>query len=476
MLRGPAGVLWLAALPVLAQAPIAPLVGTVLDPDGKPVANAAVKVSRCLGRGFSCLDLQLRHEWVELGHAQTDARGRFGLQAPLGLALRLVVDQEPFAVWASESVVPGAELTVQLEPGAVVTGQLIDASTGKGTPGRLRGWHPDTLVERFAGHTDGEGRYRFERLPSGPFWLDIEPDVAASPEWIQPRLAPGEIWTHEPRLEPGVELTGTVTDAETGEPIAGARIGESWVLHKAVRSDDAGRYAMHGCGDPGRPDLHCEAPGYARLRIDRDRNAVGPQQVDFALKPGVHIVGKVIDLDGNPIAGAYVAAIGSTQLCMPWQGTRTAADGSFVCDGFPRGLDGLLMVRGFGHASVIYALPAPAGDGQIDFGLVRLPPPQIVQGAAHDADGRPLVDVEVSLRGMNADAMQRGPMPSTWSQLQHYAGERTVRTDTAGRFAFGDVAPGDYAVAFGNLFDGTPDQEFVTVTAGKPVASIELVR
>lgn len=476
MHRLPHCVFLVATWPVLAQAPVAPLVGTVLDPGGLPAANATVRVSRCDGRLFLCLDTALRHEWTEVAQTTTDRRGRFGLQVPLGLALRVEVDLPPYAFWIREAVVPGEDLPVQLERACVATGQLTHGGTGKGTPGHLRAWLLETRVELFRGRTDGEGRFRFERLPAGSFLCDVEPDEASSPEWHEVRLQPGETWTYTPRLEPGVELTGTVTDAATGEPIAGARIGEGWTLHKAVRSDAAGRYTMHGSGDRGRPDLHCEAPGYERVRVDRNARAADTTQQDFALQRGIRVVGTVVDAAGKPVVGAYVAAVGSANGVLPWLPTRTAADGTFVCDGFPHRTEGVLMVRCAGHASVVFGLPRPAGDGQIDFGLARLPRPRLVQGVAHDPDRRPAANVQVCLRGVNADALERGPLPSTWPHLRIYLGERSVRTDAAGRFAFGDVAPGDYAVAFGSYTDATTGLAEVRVTADRDPPALQLSR
>lgn len=476
MHRLPSLVFLFATMPSLAQAPVAALVGTVLDPTGQPAANASVRVSRCDGRLFACLDTALRHEWVEIDSGHTDRRGRFGLQAPIGLALRIEVDLPPYALWVSEAIVPGEELAVQLEPACVATGQLIDGGTGKGTPGQLRAWHPDTHVELFRGRTDGDGRFRFERLPPGPFWCDVEPDEVMTPEWHKSWLHAGETWTYAPKLEPGVELTGTVTNAVTGEPIAGARIGEGWTLHKAVRSDAAGRYTMRGFGDRERRDLHCEAGGYEGVRVDRHGPLAGPAQQDFALQRGTRVVGTVVDAAGKPVANAYVAAIGCNNGALPWLPTRTAADGKFVCDGFPRGAEGALMVRRTGHASVVLGLPWPAGDGQIDFGSVKLPAPRLVLGSLQDADGRPAANAQVHLRGVNANATQHGSLPSNWRLLRIYLGERAVRTDASGRFAFGDVAPGDYTLALGGYTDAGPDIEAVTVTAGEDVPRLQLIR
>lgn len=464
------------AASVAAQTPTAALVGTVLDPDGKPVANASLRVARCDGRSFRCLDLALRNEWIDVARAKSDKNGRFGVQVPHGLALRVEVDVPPFAIWASESMVPGENQVVQLETACSIAGQCVQAATGKGTPCALRAWNPKTQVALFAGRTDADGKFRFERLPSGPYWCDIDPDEAARPDWIESSLAPGETQTPTWPCDAGVELSGVVTDAATGEPIAGARVGEGWTFDKAVRTDAAGRYTMRGFGGKLVHDIHAEAPGYPPVRIDKEGSAAGPVQTDFALERGVRVVGRVVDAAGKPLPNAYVAAIGSTGMTVPWLPCRTGADGEFVCDGFPRRTEGVLMVRCFSHASVVYVLAGAAADGQIDFGTVALPKPRVVRGFARNQDGSPAAGVQLSLRGVNADVDRFGPLPSAWQFLCNYVGERLVRTDANGAFAFGDVPPGEYGLAFGSRMDATPSAETVTVTAGADPAPITLER
>jgi protocatechuate 3,4-dioxygenase beta subunit len=296
------------------------------------------------------------------------------------------------------------------------------------------------------------------------------------PKWIERALAPAEQSTVEWSCQPGPELTGAVTDADTGQPIGGARIGLGWVLDKAVTSDAAGRYVMRGFGSEYALVVHAEAPGYDRFRVYIDPDAK-PAQLDIALQRGVRVVGRVVDVDGKPIANAYVAAVaGGAGGHVPWRACRTNADGEFVCDGFPRRTEGLLMVRCAGFASVVYWLPRAAADGQIDFGSVKLRAPQIVRGIVQNADGSPAAGLEVCLQGVNADADWLGTIPSSWWLLKNYAAERQVRTDANGAFAFGDVAPGEYTLSRGSMMDLGPVAAYVTVAAGTEVAPNTLSR
>lgn len=462
------------AVTAAAQAPMAPILGTVLTPEGAPAAGAVVTVARCDGRLFRCLDLQLRDEWHHVARARTDARGRFAMQVPLGLALRVDVDLPPFAHWRSLSVVPGEPLTVTLELPCTLQGRLVDA-TGKGTPGLLRAWDPKTQSEHFRARTGPDGAFRFERLPSGRFTCEIEPDACARPDWVEGEFTPGAAAPVEWRCPHGAELSGTVTDATTGAPLAHARVGLDWTFDKAVTTDAAGHYVLHGFGGRTVNDVHVDAPGYQRQRHDLDESE-GAHTLDVALAPGVKVVGRLVTPDGEAVADAYVAAITTVECNIPWLATRSDARGQFCCDGFPRRSDGVLMIRRVGFASAVYSLPTAAGDGQIDFGTVVLVPPQLVQGTVVDGDGKPAVGVEVSLRGVNADMNRLADTPTAWGMLHFYCGERLARTGADGRFAFGDVGPGAYDVAIGSVTQATPASESIEVTAEKPVPMLRLER
>lgn len=63
---------------LLAQAP-EPLVCTVRDPDGKPVAGAVVEVWRRLGEGTVILDLEYANAEKRVARMQTGKNGGFAL-------------------------------------------------------------------------------------------------------------------------------------------------------------------------------------------------------------------------------------------------------------------------------------------------------------------------------------------------------------------------------------------------------------
>ncbi|MEO6597738.1 MAG: hypothetical protein ABIP94_23580 [Planctomycetota bacterium] len=159
---------------------------------------------------------------------------------------------------------------------------------------------------------------------------------------------------------------------------------------------------------------------------------------------------------------------------VPWLPARTAKDGAFVCEGLHPRADALLLRRD-GCATAVYVLPAAVA-GQIDIGTLALVAPQVVQGIVRDRDDKPITNTLVVLGGTNGDRERWAPTPPNWSLLAHYLGQRLARTDAAGLFAFGDVAPGSYALALGDSMDAVPSSVAVEVKAGVDVPPAILIQ
>lgn len=429
----------------LGQVIKAPITGAVVDDKGQPVTDAVLEVFRGEGRGFHILDLEYRHSWVPLAKTPVDKHGRFGLQLPVGLIVRVEVVHPKFARWRQDDLVPGDDVRIELEAPGTFRGQLVLAGTGAPTTGSLRAWDRHH-TEVFQGRTDAEGRFEFTHLPAGGFTCDAEPDVAMVPRWFRTDLGSGQILEHRFELEPGVRLRGKVTDVATGLPIAGARIGENWTLDKLVRSKDDGTYEMRGYGQAGAPTVTCLADGYARTALQRPAVLADPTTMDFSVVRGVPVHGRILTPDGKPQAGVYVAVVGVHDREIAWLPMRTGVDGWFRIDSLDRRGDGFLLVRCDGFASAVYGLPR-AEDG-IKVGDLQLQAAQVVRGVVRDRDGRPVPNARVLLNGRNADHDRLAAGMGNWSRVDLYLAERVVRADGNGNFAFGDVPVGKYLLGF----------------------------
>lgn len=436
---------------LIAQSLREPLLGSVCDPAGKPLAGATVEVWRRFGEGTLILDLDYSRTEHLLARMPTDKHGRFAVQLPIGVPCEVRIDQAQHARWIRNDVLHGPELRVQLAAPATFAGRIV-LPDGNGAPASLRAFQSEG-IELPLGRTDAAGNFRFERLPAGAFQVEVAPDRAAAPAWQQVEFTAGQVLTRDIDVLPGVVLTGKVTDAATGAPIEGALVGEGWTQFKGVRTDRDGRYRLEGFGSRGETDVFCSADGFSRAQRLRPQQPSEPTVMDFALQRGLGATGVVVDVDGKPLPGLYVALLGTVHdgrnQFHDWAAGRTDAEGRFRLQGLREDLPATLMIRGEGRASLVYHLSPPGKDGVMQAGTIVMPVARVVRGRAIDAAGKPIARTKVGLWGTNGDrermaALPKGQHLKGWELLKSYVALRSVRTDDHGQFAFGDVAPGSY--------------------------------
>ena len=167
---------------------------------------------------------------------------------------------------------------------------------------------------------------------------------------------------------------------------------------------------------------------------------------DFALLPAFGVSGRVVDADGEPVAGAYVAAVASEwdsiaeKQRTDWRSSRSAADGSFAVEDLRPDVAHALFVKKDGYGTVVYEFGHD--EGHVALGDVELRAGALLRGEVVDESGEPIAGQLVELHGSNADRGRLG-MPRQ-AGLDMYVAEREARTDDLGRFAFADLAAGDY--------------------------------
>ncbi len=226
--------------------------GRVVDPAGRPVAEARVLLNEADGYGFedgSGRGLRMAAP-VEI---VTDADGRFsllggvrpgsavlGVQAPGWPALRRTVEVDRSA---------DIDLELRLQAGASLVGHVVDASGAPlvgvqikaGAPDRQEGFAPGP--EELSAVTDGDGLYRIDGLSPGPCTLETRgPSAAAGSVRAEFTLEPG-LQVRDLQIDPRPWIRGTVL-ASTGLPRVGISVqargssGDSW----RARVDDAGAF------------------------------------------------------------------------------------------------------------------------------------------------------------------------------------------------------------------------------------------
>ncbi len=469
------------AMPTAARAADGPaadarmsVTGRVLDPSGKPVPGAAVMViarSRMYDRPMLLIvpfGPMTAHE------GRCDESGRFRVVLPRTSSARhdavvATAIAPGYGIgWAEldpDAESPTADVALRTEQ--VIRGRLLDT---RGQPARkvalrvqavsrvARGgiwvsiFRPDLLEPRWRDFpawpgpatSDDDGSFTLRGLGRGPMYPLIidDPRFTLVPTVIQtdPTADLGEFGTRQPAIEvepgpdpkpiaitlqPARTITGSVIDAETGQPVPHAVVS---IPPRQYQADATGRFrgiaaplivrfVLQAHSPDGAPYLIGSAPGGWP-------EGMTEQSVDIDLPRGVAVRGKVVEEGtGRPIAGAVVRFLSITAAGEPpWSSSApavTAADGSYRVAAPPEA--GYLVVQASDEDHVLRELggalgPLQAGPGrvrcyahayraldlkpdgpahEVDFALRR---GAAIHGRAVDPDGQPVRDAWIFSR------------------------------------------------------------------------------
>ena len=350
---------------------------------------------------------------------ETDAAGRFSLQAPSSGIWRVVVRsspplQSPPLPLVEPLELPPAWAALQPEPPAppqsdplVLSGQVVDASGRKPIPGALV-W-PSADPAAFV-RTDAEGRFqvaapgrrRFDLEILAPGYL-LKKVLMARPQLVSRK-------TGTLSLERAGTLRGKVVDPQ-GRPLAGAAVvavPEGALGNRAFSPSDP--VAARAVSDvQGRFELR-------RLRLEQSyeirasragafpaaQRAMATREVTLVLAPARSARGRVLDPEGRPIAGAEAfvrPALRPGASDGDETGTPVQSDAQGVFS-FPElpAAEVELAVRRKGYApAVLPALRILPGTGSADLGVVTLRPGATLAGRVIDRGGQAVAEGEVFL-------------------------------------------------------------------------------
>jgi uncharacterized GH25 family protein len=296
---------------------------TVLDPDGKPLADVPVDIS-LNGMAFPM---------------PTDEKGvvAFNVPGAGGGRVQLSVKHDGYlaqgASWNEGEEVP-EKFTIPMKKGVPIGGivhddegkpiegvkiegaMIFETSTQLPGKGKLQPYFNGELAT-----TDKEGRWKIGSAPEDRIELQLK---FSHPEYVSDRGYGfrGGTWEELRSLEKivvmqeGIGVKGTVVDAE-GKPVSGAKVGlgGDYVNDDMVtRTDQEGKYRISNI-EPGINFLTVYSPNHApeirQVAISKDM-----EPVDFKLQPGHKLTFKVTDPEGNPVPGVGIAAD-------TWKGARS---------------------------------------------------------------------------------------------------------------------------------------------------------
>jgi len=334
------------------------------------------------------------------------------------------------------------------EPGAAI--ELVHESSTEGAS-----TSPGVRV------TDERGLLRVEFAPGTVRAVAWSSDACALP--ASTRLEPGVLARLELELEPAFPVTGRVIDAASGAPIAGATVA-LWTFAEGDTVTTAADGSFRHPRFPGRApsqQIAARASGYGAaaryLRIAEDGSwklpavaagaesvrGTGTPWVELALVPELRVRGRVVDPDGQPLAGARISAEGFYHV-LPSVAARdlvdTASDesGSFELAGLRSDIGHSLLIEAGGCAHELLELEG--GQSVIELATLALSRETVLAGVAIDADGVPLAGIEVVLR--TEPAPLPAERPGALDVAARVQGRELRATTTAeGTFVFEHLAP-----------------------------------
>jgi uncharacterized membrane protein len=295
--------------------------------------------------------------------------------------------------------------------------------------------------------TDASGEYAIADVPPGSY------EVTASKAGYESSLlavtvSEGNIAVADLSLTriivPGT-ITGRVTDAEDGSPLAGATVTDGT---RMTTTDASGEYAIADV-PPGSYEVTASKAGYESssltVTVSEGNIAVADLSLTRIIVPGT-ITGRVTDAeDGSPLAGATVTD--GTRM------TTTDASGEYAIADVPPGTYEVTASK-VGYESSSLTVTVLEGNSAVaDLSLTRIIIPGTITGTVTDAeDGSPIAGAVVT------------------------DGTRTTTTDASGEYAIADVPPGSYEVTASKA---GYESSFLTVTALEgniAVADLSLTR
>jgi protocatechuate 3,4-dioxygenase beta subunit len=319
----------------------------------------------------------------------------------------------------------------QQETGTI-SGIITDASTDDPIEGAYVVAQGSNPMNTRHGVSAEDGSYTIEGLHSDSY------TVIAHKEDYFPNQYPDEVVVDgdditdinialTPRVPTG--MTGMVTDADSGEPIAGAHVVAIDVNHHHrhgwAETGEDGTYVLEI--RPGEYTVQAGAWGY--LPQEYPENVIVTEDgftenIDFALAgfDFGSISGTVTDTDANPIPMAVVTLRAVDGF--HWRHTRTDENGDYMFDDV---IPGEYRVRAFqfGFEPGEYPDPVMVEDGQdvtgIDIVLTPYEPPfdgYIAGTVTDDETGDPLADAVVVGFGVHV-----GPWGPRWIVRRTYTGE-----------------------------------------------------
>ena len=428
--------LTLAAAPATSPAPAAKpkggtVSGVVSGPDGKPLANATVRVAATpkeTGGRF-----RRGPDPVKPATTKTGADGAFRLEGLPAGSLAVRVESPGLAPASADKVPSGASLTLKLKPGVAVVGRVLDLKTQRPVAGvTVRALEKEaTPFGRDAAHTGTtaeDGTFKIADCAPGIVHLE-----AIAPAKARVRLenvlarAPkaGEVVDTTANtlfLQPGGKVSGKATGPD-GKPLEGVAVtaapteGNLFAMFReamtAEITDAQGRYTFEGLPAGSRYNVTGRKSGLTQdeagpIAVDAGTDR---QDVDLKLESGAAITVRLVTVEDVPVAETDARLDPSGERRGPGRGGRGGGmrfgAGGVSEEQIVAGADGKFTIKNLEAGTFDVTLsPADAADvvresvvlknGEtVDLGTIRVKESKSISGRITDSAGQPVAGASI---------------------------------------------------------------------------------
>jgi protocatechuate 3,4-dioxygenase beta subunit len=416
--------------------------GRVVDPGGKPMSGALVRIGQSATFVITKADGLFRFE---------------DLQGPslqfLTQRLALSVHAQGFEIQAAAARFSGAPMTVKLK-----------ATTSR-VSGLLRDWNGRPAVDavvRVVGdaasrwaRTDATGRFEILGTPARQGRLQALGRDGSS---LDTAVTGGAI-SAPLTLVRSATIEGRVTRLDNGRMVPGVKVtARSGDLTVLARTGVDGRYRLTGLAQESYRLSFDEKSFVLTERRGIDVSAGEVKTLDVALTAAVTLLGRVSDEKGRPIAGARGALSPGSESRMGAIMARLAQGGAAASPAFISGADGTFKATRLApglnqkltvaHAEferrvvpgldLIAEAPRPL---TVD---VVLSPGFVLSGVVKDKDGRTIENASVALNRSVQMTGGRGGNVVSFNTIESVRPQ--TETDYEGKFGFKGLSAGDYDV------------------------------
>lgn len=426
------------------------LAGTVVDASGAAVAGAEVVLTPSLDR-FADGDFSAAPR-----HAVTGADGTFRFEEASSTGNTIEAGKAGAGAARQTALRSGAlAKPVALAPGVTATGSVKKSdrkSTAAGALVRIEGRTTTRWVE-----TGADGTFTISNAPDGRILVVADAGEAGYAELQDAKLPLAEGKKLALTLAPPASLEGKTVDAKTGRPVPRVKIeARGGGAVRTARSAPDGSYRLRAL-PPRTWRVKADEPRYVSFTKDALVLTGGEaRKLDIPLILGATMIGRVVDDNGQPVAGAkgQLARGGETGLGLMLRQMRagdptifrSTADGTFKASRLMPGENQRLTVAHPEYErTTLGGLALAAGATKSGVAIVMRRGATIV-GLVKDANGDSVAGAEVELaQSANFQAGRGGAMASI--NFRGGPGQRPrEKTGADGRFQFKGLSAGEYAL------------------------------